>query len=84
MDFEIHQLKQGILISMCLFSHMSVFFCTSFIQVKHVDGLFVAVEVTAESSFNYLVFTGVFSPPQSYASIVLCFRFLVVVLSFYI
>lgn len=63
---------------------MNVFFYISFIQVKHVDVLFLTVEVTAKSSFSYLVFTGVFSTPQSYTPIVLCFRFLVVVLSFYI
>lgn len=84
MDFKIHELKQGILICVCLFSRMSVFFYTSFIQVEHVDGLFVTVEVTAKSSFNCLVFTGGFSTPRSYAPIILCFRFLVVVLSFHI
>lgn len=63
-------------------SHMNVFFYVSFIQ-ENVDVLFMTVEVTAKSSFSYLVFTGVFSTPQSYAPILLCFRFLVV-LSLYI
>lgn len=42
----------------------------------------MSAEVTAKSTFSYLVFTSVFSTPQTCTHILLCFTFLSVILPF--
>lgn len=70
-------------------SHMNLFSFKYFLYSGKIYRCFIhlylyimAAAVTAKSTFSYLVFTGVFSTPQTCTHILLGFTFLSVMLSF--